>query len=63
VIEALKKLRAATPEWYDRYVAAFEAEYARRLDKLLSCPAAELQREQGICAFYAHNLELLKQIQ
>lgn len=61
MLEILKKLRSNSPEWYDRYVAAFEDEGARAIITMLSCPPEQLQRQQGVCAVFTSHLEKLKQ--
>ena len=61
MIEILKKLRSNTPEWYERYVAAYEAECARQFTALLNAPPESLPKQQGVMAAHQHHLELLKQ--
>jgi hypothetical protein len=61
LIEILKKLRSNSPEWFDRYVAAYEAECGRQFTALLTAPPESLAKQQGVMAAYHHHLELLKQ--
>jgi hypothetical protein len=61
MLEILKKLRSNSPEWYERYVIAFETEASKQVITLLSCPQEQLARQQGVCAAFASHLEKLKQ--
>jgi hypothetical protein len=61
--EILQKLRSNAPEWYEKYVHAFEDEYRKQVATLLNCSTDQLARQQGVCAQYAHHLRILKAAQ
>lgn len=58
--ETLKKLRSNAPEWFDKYVEAYETECGRHFLAMLSAKPEDLARQQGVTAAYHHHLEVLK---